>query len=242
MPGADLDAATLAPHLGARPLRAYPAVLSTEADALAWARAGAPAGALVTAGYQASPRGRGGFPWNAQPDRSLGFSLMLRPGPGTGREGWPYLAAATGLAETLGAAGFAWPDAVGPGEGGLVGRIAVQCADAPAPEGWVVVSCLIEGARPPRGPLLAEAASALESWAARPDAEVLAAARARCATLGQRVRARMVPLGPRSAVVEGLAVDLDGAGSLVVEGADGRRRALRPDAVGTLEDTGQNAR
>ena len=40
----DLAAETLAAALPGRPLRSYPALLSTHADALAWARAGGPAG------------------------------------------------------------------------------------------------------------------------------------------------------------------------------------------------------
>ena len=56
----DLAADALAADLPGRPLRSYPALLSTEADALAWARAGGPGGAVVVAGYQASPRGRAG--------------------------------------------------------------------------------------------------------------------------------------------------------------------------------------
>ncbi|HWH34036.1 MAG TPA: hypothetical protein VNT56_01805 [Acidimicrobiales bacterium] len=54
----DLSAGVLAAALPDRPLRSYPAPLSTEADALAWARAGAPVGAVVVADYQAAPRGR----------------------------------------------------------------------------------------------------------------------------------------------------------------------------------------
>ena len=60
--GDDLSAEALAAVLPGRPIRAYPALLSTEADALAWARAGAPSGALVAAAYQAAPRCRAGLP------------------------------------------------------------------------------------------------------------------------------------------------------------------------------------
>lgn len=52
----DLSAHALAEALPGRPVRSYPAMLSTEADALAWARAGADDGAVVVAGYQAAPR------------------------------------------------------------------------------------------------------------------------------------------------------------------------------------------
>ncbi|MDQ4130536.1 MAG: hypothetical protein M3133_06040, partial [Actinomycetota bacterium] len=73
-----------------RPVRTYPAILSTSADAFAWARAGAPEGALVVADYQAAPRGRAGLPWEVRPGEGLGFSLVLRPELPPEREGWLY--------------------------------------------------------------------------------------------------------------------------------------------------------
>ena len=63
----DLDPDVLAQALPGRPVRSYPALLSTDADAQAWARTGASAGAVVVADYQASPRGRGGLPWTVRP-------------------------------------------------------------------------------------------------------------------------------------------------------------------------------
>jgi len=241
MLGADVAAGALAPLLGPRALRAYPAILSTEAEATAWARAGAPAGAVVVAAYQASPRGRGGLPWTCAPERSLGFSLVLRPAPDEGRDGWLYLVAAAALAERLDAPEFAWPDEVGTGDGGLGARVAVGAAGEPGPGGWAVLSCLIEGACPPRGLLLAGVVAAVESWGTRPTADVVDAARAHCTTLGRRVRARMVPLGPRGTVVTGTAVDLDAAGALVIEGDDGRRRVVPPAGVGALDLADTNA-
>ena len=76
---ADLSEEALAEAMPGRPLRRYVALLSTESDALAWARSGAPEGAVVVAEHQSAPRGRAGWPWNVPPGRNLGFSLVLRP-------------------------------------------------------------------------------------------------------------------------------------------------------------------
>ncbi|MEJ7744106.1 MAG: hypothetical protein WKF73_17135, partial [Nocardioidaceae bacterium] len=50
----DLGPGAITAALGDRPVRAYPALLSTEAVGMAWAREGAPSGAVVVADYQAS--------------------------------------------------------------------------------------------------------------------------------------------------------------------------------------------
>src|SRR5919109_1184709 len=114
---ADLSADSLAAALPGRAVRTYPALLSTEADALAWARSGAPAGALVVADYQASPRGRAGLEWRVRPGGDLAFSLVLRPDLPAEREGWLYRVAASGLADVAGEeATIQWPDEVRRGE------------------------------------------------------------------------------------------------------------------------------
>jgi BirA family biotin operon repressor/biotin-[acetyl-CoA-carboxylase] ligase len=52
---------------------------STNDEAAAWARAGAPAGAVVTADAQTAGRGRLRRPWHSPPGESLYFSTVLRP-------------------------------------------------------------------------------------------------------------------------------------------------------------------
>ncbi|MDQ3931293.1 MAG: hypothetical protein M3252_00415, partial [Actinomycetota bacterium] len=111
--GEDLSPDAVAEALPDRPVRSYPAILSTSADALAWARAGAPEGAVVVADYQASPRGRAGLPWQVRPGEGLGFSLVLRPQLPPEREGWLYTVAASGMADVLGPqTRIQWPDEV----------------------------------------------------------------------------------------------------------------------------------
>jgi BirA family transcriptional regulator, biotin operon repressor / biotin---[acetyl-CoA-carboxylase] ligase len=52
---------------------------STNDEALGWATAGVPEGALVVSDHQAEGRGRRGRTWHAPPGSALLFSLVLRP-------------------------------------------------------------------------------------------------------------------------------------------------------------------
>jgi BirA family biotin operon repressor/biotin-[acetyl-CoA-carboxylase] ligase len=116
----DLQPRALAPLLGGRMLRVYPAVLSTEADAQAWARAGGPDGGLVIAGYQVSPRGRSGLEWQVRQGIDLAFSVVLRPELSAQDEGWLYTVITSALADVLGrGAGIHWPDEVHGAQGRL---------------------------------------------------------------------------------------------------------------------------
>ena len=234
----DLAAEALAADLRERPLRSYPALLSTEADALAWARAGAPDGAVVVAGYQASPRGRAGLPWKVRQGTGLAFSLILRPQLPADREGWVYTVATSGLADAVGAdTSIAWPDEVRRGEqqAGAVGTWVELAAEGVS---WAVVNLLVPGAAPRRGPMLARVVEAVEACQRAPAEVVLARYRARCTTLGTAVRARLIPLGPAGPRVEGRAVDTLTDGALVIETAAGRRVAVRPQNLGLLDALG----
>jgi BirA family transcriptional regulator, biotin operon repressor / biotin---[acetyl-CoA-carboxylase] ligase len=231
---ADLTATALARLLPDRPLRVYPALLSTEADALAWARAGAPDGAVVAAGYQASPRGRAGLEWRVDPERSLAFSMVLRPRLPPHREGWLYVVAASGLADVVGAAAeIAWPDEVHVGE--RIGAVAVQTGLGPATVEWAVVSLLVEAVTAPRVELLARLVEGLERRRAEPTAEVLADYLRRCRTIGRVVRARLIPMGPGGTEIVGTAVTVRPDGALVLETEEERRLAVPPQSLGLLE-------
>lgn len=229
----DLSAAELTELLPGRPLRTYPALLSSEVDAEAWARAGGPAGGVVTAGYLAAPRGRAGLPW--EPGRGLVLSLLLRPDLPPQREGWPYLAAALGLSDALGGSGMVrWPDEVH-GPAGRTGALGVRTELGPDKVTWAVVTLLAEHAQPPRAPLLATIVTAVEGRLDEDPEALLEAYRGRCSTLGRRVRARLVPLGPAGPVVEGEAVDLRPDGALVIRTEEGRRAVIPPHNLGMLE-------
>jgi len=212
-------------------------MLSTEADALAWGRAGGPAGGLVVADYQASPRGRSGFEWRVTPGRGLGFSLLLRPPWRPEREGWPYLPVCVALADVVGAdATLAWPDEVC-GRQGRAATVGVHTELGPDRVAWATVTVLVEDADPPRAPLLAAVVRAIERRLEDPTEDVLADYRDRCATLGRHVVARMIPMGPAEVRIEGEAVDCRDDGSLVIATADGRRVAVPPQHLGILETT-----
>lgn len=236
MTAPDLDEATLTRQLG-REVRAYPAVLSTEAMAMAWARQGAPSGAVVVADYQASPRGRGGLPWTVQPGLGIGATVVLRPALELEREGWPYATALLALHDALDddTTVLAWPDEVHTATGEALARLGVYVELGPGRTEWVTVTVLLERARPPRGPLLERFLRALEQRTEQSPEQVLADYLPRCATLGRQVRARLIPMGPGGPEVTGEAVDVLADGALVLLTAKGSRVAVPPHNLGMLE-------
>ncbi len=242
--GGDLAREAVAARMPDRPLRADPALMSTEAEAMSWGREGAPAGALVVAAYQASPRGRSGLDRSEliEPGRGLGFSLVLRPELGPERSGWSYPVATGAVAGVLAdhrpdaAVTTEWPDEVH-ADGGLTAAVGVPAELGPSGVRWAVVTVLVGGLRPPRTGVLARLVEAVEAHHGRPREQVLDDYRARCETLGSRVRARMLPLGATGPTVTGRAVEVLADGSLVVAPDEGGRRvAVPPQDLGHLED------
>lgn len=231
----DLSSDALAAALPGRALRVYTAVVSTEADALAWARTGGPGGAVVVAAYQASPRGRGGLEWKVEPERTLAFSMIVRPELPAEREGWVYIAASCALADTLGPnLELAWPDDVR--RAGLTaGAVGTYVEIGTHTVGWAVLNVLVPEPTQPRPELLRQVVHAVEKRLAEPVEEVLDDYRSRCKTLGAPVRARLVPMGPTGVVVEGHAVDVLANGALVVETSQGARAVVPPQSLGVLE-------
>lgn len=231
----DLAEEALAAALGGRPFRTYPAVVSTEADAMAWARAGGPHGGVVVAGYQAAPRGRAGFPWSIPPAGALACSVVLRPDLEADREGWLYSVGVAALGDVCGGNWtYEWPDTLWEGGRGL-GSVCIFADLAGSGVRWAVMSLLVRQAPAPRGPVLSRLVDAVDERCEQAAADLRAGLRGRCRTVGQTVRARLVPLGPRGIVVTGVATDLDDDGSLVVAGDTGRRVPVRPQDVGILE-------
>ncbi len=231
----DLSAEVLAAVLPERPIRIYPALLSTEADAQAWARQGAPAGALVCANYQVSPRGRGGWEWKITPD-GLAFSLVIRPVLKPEREGWLYSAATVGLADVLGSdAAIEWPDQVYQDEQ-VAAAVGIHTELGPSVILWSVVNVLIAEAGTARAETVASLVRAIESRIAEPADIVLREYLRRSRTIGRPVRARMIPLGPGGPEVKGKAVGSVMDGALLLETPKGNRVAVRPQHLGLLED------
>jgi BirA family transcriptional regulator, biotin operon repressor / biotin---[acetyl-CoA-carboxylase] ligase len=240
----DLRPQVLAPLLGGRMVRVYPAVLSTEAAAQAWARAGGPDGGLIVADYQASPRGRGGLQWRVQPGVDLAFSLLLKPGLAAEDEGWLYTVVTSALADVLdGDAVVHWPDEVH-GDMGRLAAVGVYADLQPGGVAWAVASALLpdvvgmarrRGTPAERGVLLARVLDAVEARCRQDRAAVLDDYRRRCATFGRVVRARLIPLGPAGPTIVGRAVDTAPDGALVLRTRSERRVAVRPQHLGLLE-------
>ncbi len=235
----DLDPDELGRLLPDRAVRSYPAVLSTEADALAWARAGAATGSVVVADYQASARGRAGLPWQVEQGVGLGFSLVVRPDLVSAREGWLYSVSTTALADVIAATGASdvtteWPDEVLV-SGERAAAVGVTTELGGATVAWAVLNVLVADAPPPRGPLLARSVEAIEVRLDQPPSEVLDDHRRRCSTLGRTVRARLVPMGPSGVQIEGRADRLVDDGALVIETRRGARVAVRPHHLGMLD-------
>lgn len=123
--------------------------VSTQADVLALARDGAPAGAVVVADHQIGGRGRAGRSWQAPPGASILMSVLLRPPVEVA--GLITAALALAAAEAVEAiAGFRpglkWPnDLVVDGEDGRTRKLAGILAEADWPAG----SDMASGWRPP---------------------------------------------------------------------------------------------
>lgn len=236
-----------------RSVRAYPALLSTEAEAMAWARSGAPHGAVVVADYQVSPRGRAGVPLVSRLGEGLGFSVVLRPEVSVEREGWPYLVGSLAVADVLGRraadevlAGTAggeqprlvWPDKVTTPKQEHLAHLGLYVQLGPHRVEWEVLTVLVTSVEPPRTELLAELVQAVDTRLREPAEQVLEAYRARCASLGRMLRALLIPVGPSGPQVTGTAVDVLEDGALVLLTSKGNRVAVRPTNLGVLEDAG----
>lgn len=231
----DLSPDVIRAVLPSRPLRVYPAALSTQADALAWARAGAPEGALVVADYQASPRGRAGLEWRVEAGTSLGFSLILRPSLPPEREGWLYTVATAALADFFGeGAAITWPDEIRVGEV-RVAAVGIDVELGPDRTEWAVVNTIVSRCSRPRADALGAIVEAIERRYREASADVLADYLPRLETVGQRVTARLIPLGPAGVTVAGKAVGSLIDGALLIQTDTGRRVAVRPHHLGVLD-------
>ena len=96
----DLAAALDTERFG-RSVRGLPACPSTNAEAAAWARAGAPEGAVVLTDHQTAGRGRLGRTWSDAPGQNLLLSVVLRPALPPDRFGLVTLAGGIAVAESV---------------------------------------------------------------------------------------------------------------------------------------------
>jgi len=225
--------------------QAHATVGSTNDLALAWARAGAPHGAIVTAEAQTAGRGRHGRAWASPPGRSIYLSIVLRLGAGVPV---PPLTLAVGVgvcdavrAEGVAAAALKWPnDVLVPGAGGWRKLAGVLCestgeavvvgigvnvngdaADLP-PEVAARAATIgdVLGRWVDRDAFLERLLAELAPWIERYQAAGVAA-------IAPAWEARMAPaLVVRTDRVTGIARGLDRDGALVVEADGARHRVL----------------
>lgn len=112
---------------------------STNADALALARDGAPEGIVLVARHQTAGRGRAGRTWQAPPGASLLCTILLRPpAPVAGLVTFALAVAAADAVDALAGfrPGLKWPnDLVVEGTDGRVRKLAGILAEAEWPAG-----------------------------------------------------------------------------------------------------------
>jgi BirA family biotin operon repressor/biotin-[acetyl-CoA-carboxylase] ligase len=221
---------------------------STNDEAKALARAGAPEGTLVWADEQTAGRGRRGRTWLSPPG-NLYLSLVLRPEGAPARAAQLGFVAALGLGDALAAlAGpalklrYKWPNdllvngrklagillesenAAGDRVDFVVAGIGVNIVAAPEDVEFPATSLAAEGvAGVTPAVLLGGFVRHFETWAGRwreaGFAPVRAAWLKRASGLGEPIRVRL----ERSTLC-GRFLDLDDDGALVLDGEQGRRR------------------
>lgn len=146
-----------------------------------------------------------------------------------------YTVSTSGLADSLGEdARIEWPDEVYVGDR-RAGAVGVQTGFAEAGQ-WAVVTIHVAGTPPPRGSRLRRVVDALEARYRSPDEEVLRDYLRRCRTIGRRVVARLMAVGPAGSTVRGEAVGSLPDGGLVVLTDEGSRIVVRPQYLAVIED------
>ncbi len=226
----------------------HPRIGSTNGLARELAANHAPEGTLVITDEQTAGRGRMGRVWEAPPNTSLLMSVIFRPGIPPGIAYRVVTACGLAIAEACEALAdvqvvVKWPNDLQIGgkkfagilpESAVVGEdllwIVVgmginvnQIFEAGDPLGETATSLRVAtGSEHDRAALLAEIMTRLSGWYARLGDDALPEAwRARCVTIGQRVRAG-VPGGS----LEGLAEDIDPSGALWLRDDTGQRHRL----------------
>jgi BirA family biotin operon repressor/biotin-[acetyl-CoA-carboxylase] ligase len=226
---------------------------STNDDAAARARAGAPEGLVVGADHQRAGRGRRGRAWLSGPGDALLFSAVLRPPLPPAEAGLLPLVAAVAVAEGLEAAGrpgaiLVWPNDVLLGGRKVAGILCELSADqervawavagigvnvraVPDVPGarWPPGSLADAGPPPSRADVLVAVLQALArryaAWRRAGAGEVLAAFAER-----DGLRGREVVLSVEGGALEGTAEGVDALGRLRLR-TDAGQRALSSGEV-----------
>lgn len=213
---------------------------STNADLLA--DPAAPDRSVLVAEYQNAGRGRFDRGWVSPPRAGLTFSVLLRPPRPRARWGWLPLLTGVAVAEAVRDAtgldtALKWPNDVLAADGRKLAGILVQTVEGAAVVGVgmnvsteaselpvaTATSLRLAGADVDRTDLLVACLVRIDervrAWATGAADSAAAAYRQLCATLGAPVRVT----GVGGAALEGIAVDLDPSGQLLLQTADGVR-------------------
>jgi BirA family biotin operon repressor/biotin-[acetyl-CoA-carboxylase] ligase len=241
----DVVAARLTTAWLGRAWRHLVRVESTNDEAAAWARAGAPAGAVVVADEQTRGRGRLGRRWHSPPGASLYLSAVLRPPLAPHRVPPLTLAAGVAVAEALVqcdvAPALKWPNDVLVDGKKIAGILTEMSSDLDRvhhvvvgigvnlnvrafPEELAAIAtsvAIVRGTTVARAEFAAALCARLEHWhdrfVADGAAPVVAAWRQHARFFGKRVQ---VTAGRDR--MEGVAEDLDEDGALRLQLDDGR--------------------
>lgn len=231
---------------------------STNVDLAELARQGAAGpGFVLVAEAQTSGRGRLGRTWTAPPRSGLFFSVLLPQEDSVTRLGWLPLLAGVAVVSAL--RGFAevedvrrgrmadavlkWPNDVLIGDRKLAGILAqrvdagvivgiglnvtLRTGELPVP---TATSLALEDAPTDRDPLLRAILREIAEWHERfgtDEAALRRAYRDLCGTIGRHVRVEL----PGGEVLSGEATDVEEAGRLVVNGANGEQLLSAGDVV-----------
>lgn len=237
------------PQSGWRELRVLPSTGSTNHDVAEAARAGAQGGLVIVSPDQRAGRGRFERVWQSPPDSCVALSVLVRPRRPL--EAWGWLSLLVGLAVTDGLresagleAWLKWPNDVllderktcgilcevvaQPSPAAVLGiglNIALDADHLPVP---TATSVRLAGSDATAADVTASVLAALQRRYASWDAgdSLVDDYRARCSTLGRRVRVHLT-----EGDVVGTAVDVDTDGALIVEGPTGRRTFAAGDVV-----------
>lgn len=231
---------TLENALGTRPFRFFASIASTNDIAVAWARDGAPQGAVVIADEQTHGRGRLGRTWHTPPNVALAVSVVVRPTPSFAtRVGLMGALCVAELCESLSIAnvGIKWPNDVQIGGLKVCGVLPEAVWQENALKAVVLgmgvnvrvalddtlahIATNLEAHTTQsldRAQLIAQLLARVDRWAQRMAEDALIEAwRSRLTTLGRRVE---------TAGLSGVAVEALEDGALLIKTDDGRHERL----------------
>ena len=237
----DLTEEAIGAALGERPARTFVAVISCEAEALRWARGDAPDGAVVAAQYMMGLRDRGGVPWPVDGETGLAFSLITHPKIPPIRSGRLYLAGVSALLDTIPDVGLIeWPDSIRSDDDKLLAGMVDRVSSGVAGIDWAITTFYVVHFDGDRAALMAALVRTFDEHWSQPDAALVGYYKERCRTIGRRVRATFLPLGPRARTVEGEAVDISAGGALIVVVEGDKKVTLQIADIGKLEYFGED--